>query len=278
MLEFIEQLMAKTAENAVNAPEDYLEDGLLCCGKCRTPKQTRFTLAGQTFEPFCLCKCESEKCRLEEENCREQERLQRIERNTADCFYDYAMRNWNFANDNREGDEHIMNTMLRYAENFSEMQSKKKGLLIYGSQGVGKSFSAACIANYLLPQGYTCLMTSFPRIINIVSGMYQGKQEYIDSLCRYDLLIIDDLSAERETDYADEIVMNIIETRCTSGLPIIVTTNLTPDELKHTDNVRKKRIYSRLFGMTFPIHYTGEDRRRRTMLNDYAEIKEILGL
>ncbi len=278
MFDVIDEISRNVARNSESRTNDYVADGLLYCGKCRSPKQTSGTVNGIEMFPFCMCNCEAEKYRLEEEKRREMERLQRIERNTANCFYDRAMRDWNFANDNHQGDETIMNALLRYAQNFPEMQKRKKGLLIHGIQRVGKSYGAGCVVNFLLPQGYTCVMTSFPRIINDVSGLREGKQQYIDELCRNDLLVIDDLSAERETDYAEEIVMNVIETRCTSGLPIIVTTNLTPDELKHTENVRKKRIYSRLFGMTFPIHYVGEDRRRRTMVSDYAEIKEILGL
>ena len=278
MFDVLEEIARKAEGNSESIPEDYIVDGLLYCGKCRSKKQARFTINGMEFKPFAMCNCEAEKYRLEEERHRKQERLKQIERNTGICFYDNAMRNWTFANDNHQGDAAIMNAFLRYAENFPQMMLKKKGLLIYGSQGVGKSYGAGCIANYLLPEGYRCIMTSFSRIINAVSGMREGKQEYIDELCRYDLLIIDDLAAERETDYAEEIVMNVIETRCVSGLPIIVTTNLTPDELKHTESERKKRIYSRLFGMTFPINYVGEDRRRRTMVNDYAEMKAILGL
>ena len=102
------------------------------------------------------------------------------------------------------------------------------------------------------------MMTNFPRIINIMSGMYQGKQDYIDELCR---MIIDDLSAEHSTDYADEIVMNVIDTRCTFGLPLLVTTNLTADEMKHAKNISKKRIYSRLFEMIILLEYVGEDKK-----------------
>ncbi len=278
MFEVLDEISRNVAKNSESRPDDYEVSGLLYCGKCRSPKQTRITIKGMEFKPFAMCNCEAEKYRLEEESRREMEYRQRIERNTAVCFYDNIMRNWTFANDNHQGDVAVMNAFLRYAENFPEMQRRKKGLLIYGTQGVGKSYGAGCVANYLLLKGYRCIMTSFSRIINAVSGMCEGKQEYIDDLCRYDLLIIDDLSAERETEYAEEIVMNVIETRCVSGLPIIVTTNLTPDELKHTESERKKRIYSRLFGMTFPINYVGEDRRKRTMVNDYAEIKAILGL
>ena len=108
--------------------------------------------------------------------------------------------------------------------------------------------------------------------------MFQGKQEYIDDLCRNDLLIIDDLSSERNTEYADEIVMNVIDTRCTFGLPLIITTNLTSAQMKGEEIVSKKRIYSRLYEMTIPLHYTGEDRRKSALRDSYQKYKELLHL
>ena len=278
MFELFEQIIEENKKANPEKAGDYHVNGLLYCGKCHYPRQQETELMGHKFLPYIPCLCMQEEEQKEKEREEEVKRMIEIQRNTGICFYDQNMREWTFANDNHQGDASIMNAFLRYAENFPEMQKRKKGLLIYGSQGVGKSYGAGCVANHLLLKGYRCIMTSFSRIINAVSGMREGKQEYIDDLCRYDLLIIDDLSAERETEYAEEIVMNVIETRCVSGLPIIVTTNLTPDELKHTESERKKRIYSRLFGMTFPINYVGEDRRKRTMVNDYAEIKAILGL
>ncbi|MDE6005882.1 MAG: hypothetical protein K2G88_10945 [Oscillospiraceae bacterium] len=72
--------------------------------------------------------------------------------------------------------------------------------------------------------------------------------------------------------------MNVIDTRCTFGLPLIVTTNLTADEMKHAKNISKKRIYSRLFEMTIPLEYVGEDRRKYTMLKNYEPYKKLLDL
>ena len=278
MLEVFAEILEENQKNSVQNPEDYFVNGLLYCGKCRTPKQTRSELFGIIQKPYVPCQCEIEKERKEKEAQQAWERSLKIAQIRAKCFIDQRLEEWTFANDNHQGDASAMDSVHQYALNFSEMLKDGKGLLLYGAQGVGKSYAAACAANYVIDSGYTCVMTNFSRIINIISGMFQGKQEYIDNLCRNDLLIIDDLSAERSTEYADEIVMNVIDTRCTFGLPLIVTTNLTSAQMKQEENISKKRIYSRLYEMTIPIEYTGEDRRKYAMRENYQKYKELLHL
>jgi len=278
MLEALGKIMAESQKSTLQSPEDYRVDGLLYCGKCRTPRQIRFEAVGIIHEPYVPCQCEIEQERKIKEDQQALERLLKIAEIRRKCFIDQKLSEWTFANDNHKGDPAVMNSVYQYALNFAEMRQAGKGLLLYGTQGVGKSYAAACAANHVIDNGYTCVMTNFPRIINIVSGMFQGKQEYIDDLCRNDLLIIDDLSAERSTEYADEIVMNVIDTRCTFGLPLIVTTNLTAMQMKNEENTNKKRIYSRLYEMTIPLEYTGEDRRKSTLRDSYQKYKELLQL
>ena len=80
------------------------------------------------------------------------------------------------------------------------------------------------------------------------------------------LLIIDDLGAERGTDYALEKVYNIIDSRYLSGKPLILTTNMTLKDMQESEDIRYRRIYDRIFEMCFPEGLqaeVGEKRRRR---------------
>ena len=77
----------------------------------------------------------------------------------------------------------------------------------------------------------------------------EEKNEFIASLMRYSLLIIDDLGIERNTEYAKEQVYNIIDERYKAKLPLIVTTNLTLDELKDSKELAYRRIYDRVLSM-----------------------------
>ena len=76
----------------------------------------------------------------------------------------------------------------------------------------------------------------------------------------------------------DEIVQSIIDSRYRSGKPLIVTTNLTAQELKNPLDIRKQRVYSRLFEMCIPIEVKGKDRRKEKLKSSYDELAGLLGL
>lgn len=270
-------LEEKTASIVKANEGDYIVDGLLYCGKCHTKKQARFEFLGQVRTPYCLCKCEAEKRDAEEIERKRRERMMEIEKMRKMGFPESEMYRWTFAADDKMNPK-ISGVAQNYADNFSIMKERHKGLLLYGSVGTGKSFHAACIVNALIDKGYPCLMTNFSRLVNTIQGMYDGKQDYIDGLNKFDLLVIDDLSAERDTEFMNEIVFNIIDSRYRAGLPLIITTNLTAEEIKNPADIRKQRTYSRLLEMTIPVEVAGVDRRRIKLRDEFAEFSDILGL
>ena len=277
LFEVINNIEHKASEEIKAEQGDFIVDGLLHCGKCGTPKQVRVNLFGQIRTPMCLCKCEAERRDREEE----ERKRQAFERKIAELrrmgFPDEEMQKWTLANDDH-ANEYISTIARNYVENFAEMKENGKGLVFFGQVGTGKTFAAASIANALIDKGHPCIVTNFARLVNTIFGMYEGKQDYIDSLNRYHLLVIDDLAAERNTEYMNEIVYNIIDSRYRAGLPIIITTNLTATELKNPADISKKRIYSRLFDMCILVEVSGEDRRRKHLKQDFAKYKDILGI
>ena len=84
------------------------------------------------------------------------------------------------------------------------MYTQNNGLLLWGNTGNGKTYAAACIANALIARGIPALITSFPRILN--AGW--DKREIAEQMRQYPLLVIDDLGAERESDYFNNLVIN----------------------------------------------------------------------
>ena len=157
------------------------------------------------------------------------------------------------------------------------MRAKSIGLLLWGDVGTGKSFFAGCIANALLEQGIPVLMTNFSRILNSLSGMYSDeKNQFIDSLNRYSLLIIDDLGIERSTEFALEQVFNIIDSRYRSKLPLIVTTNMTLDELKHPQDLARSRIYDRVLERCVPLKINNQNIRQKNAAENIKKARRIL--
>lgn len=274
----LKALIEKASKGDHYEEGDYFVDGLLYCGKCHTPKQCRFEAAwGGIIEPYFLCEC-GRKRKEEEEKARQAQEFQsEVNRLRKLGFPDAEMANWTFANDDG-ADAKISSIAHKYADNFVEMKKRGKGLLLYGTVGSGKTYIAACIANELISRGRPCLVTNFARITNTLQGMFEGKQRYLDDLNRLDLLVIDDLSAERDTSFMNEMVFNVIDARYRSGKPLIVTSNLTSEELMRPNNIDKQRIYSRVLEMCFPVEVKGVDRRKKKLRDDSADMARLLGL
>lgn len=252
-------------------------NGLLYCGKCKTAKQVEIEVNGVKLTPYCLCRCQSEK--YEKEKAEEKARAlkEQIERNRRAGFPEVHMQKWTFEKDDR-ANEKTSDICHRYVDNFPKMKAKGKGLMFLGGFGTGKTFLAACIANALLDEGFSVLMTNFTRLVNTLFGMREGKQEYIDSLNKYSLLIIDDLGVERQSEYVAEIVQNIIDSRYRAGLPLIITSNLSPKDFTETHDIAKSRLYSRISEMCLPLVVNGVDRRKANSAARDSELAELLGL
>ena len=93
-------------------------------------------------------------------------------------------------------------------------------------------------------------------------GPASGEQTAcIDRLMEYPLLIIDDLGVERDTSYIAEQVYNIIDARYRSGRPMIITTNLSMQELENPGIWEKKRIYDRILECCTPLRVEGRNIR-----------------
>lgn len=131
--------------------------------------------------------------------------------------------------------------------------------------------------NALLEQGVPVLMTNFSRILNALSGLYsEEKNQYIDSLNQYSLLIIDDLGIERSTEFALEQVFNVIDSRYRSKLPLIVTTNMTLEELKNPQDLTRSRIYDRVLERCVPLRVNNQNIRQRNAAESMKEARKIL--
>ena len=157
------------------------------------------------------------------------------------------------------------------------------GLLTYGL-GVHEiipcllytSYLAGCIANALMEKEIPVHMTNFALILNDLAASFEGRNEYISRLCRYPLLILDDFGMERGTEYGLEQVFNVIDSRYRSGKPLIVTTNLTLDDLRNPEDTAHSRIYDRLLSMCVPVRFTGDNFRQETAKRKMESMKKLI--
>lgn len=274
MQEAVAGLIGKAAGAIPLEDGDYYLDGLLYCGKCQTPKEKSMVFPWGPMIVRCLCRCRSEAYNREREDDAAKQRKIQAEINRS-LFPDQAMQTWTFARDDRKNPA-LSDACWNYCLHFPEMRKNGKGLLFFGPVGTGKTFFATAIANELIDEGYRCFVTNFPRLCNRLSAL-RDRQAGIDDLNSYDLLVIDDLASERNTEFMNELVWNVIDSRYRAGLPIIITTNLTREELKTTE-IAQARIFSRLYEMCTFLRVDGADRRIGAMKKNHTEMMGLLGL
>ena len=255
-------------------PGDYEQDGLLYCGKCKTAKQTRVNLLGTVRTVPCMCTCEQEQYEQEKAERRERERLMAIDRARHEAFQDGRMIGWTFEQDDG-ANARLSKTARKYAENFNHFLSSGRGLLLYGNTGTGKTFAACCVANKLIDDGYSVLVKNFSTIANELLSTWD-KDEYMEDLNGVSLLVLDDLDIERKSEYMQETVYSVIDSRYRSRRPLIVTTNLTLQQIQNPPDTAHARIYDRLLEMCAPVRFTGGNFRRETAQAKLERLKNLM--
>jgi len=263
-------------------PGDYIDnDGFLKCAKCNTRKQSEITCPFNNVSQkvSVMCECEAQENQKQQEEQRKIKFKQRVQTLRRDGLTDPEYLTWVFDKD--DGRQPVISCACRkYVDEWESMLSDNVGLLLYGGVGTGKSFFACCIANALLDKCVPALVTNFPRILNKLqsSGWREDRNELFDRLQRYDFVVIDDLGVERGTEYALEQVYAVIDTRYRSGKPLIVTTNLAPDEIKKPENLAYERIYDRILENCIPVKISGKSRRPEKAAEKRKKFQGLLGL
>lgn len=282
-------LMAQAQRAGQPENGDYYDsEGFLVCGKCHTRRQVEVNMPDLKAVPFdpkkkvrvkmpVSCRCRAERRYQEEQMLQQDKDMRAMEALKRQSLMDERLRDVSFDSFRKTNDNaYNLKLCLRYANHFDEMLAKNQGLLFYGGVGTGKTFAAACIANQLLNQRIPVVMTSFVKLLESMQGFSEDDSVLIARLNKAKLLIIDDLGAERSTDYALEKVYDIVDSRYRAKLPIILTTNLSMTELKESTDIRYTRIYDRIFEMCYPMQFKGQSWRKVEAARRFDAMKNFL--
>ena len=252
------------------------DDGLAYCISCGGAKEKRIMIAGQERVVPCLCKCEKEKRDKEKAEEAARQEMLRVRDLKASSGMDKKLRGASFsAFEETDDNRAVLALAKKYTGNFKGMEERNQGLLFYGSVGTGKSYTAACIANALMEEQVSVIMTSFVKILLDIRGT-EDEAGYMTMLNRPRLLIIDDLGAERNTEYALEKVYGIIDNRVRAEKPMILTTNLSLEEMMECRDIRYQRIYDRILEVCYPVEMNWKSFRRRTAAERFNEMKRFM--
>jgi DNA replication protein DnaC len=151
-----------------------------------------------------------------------------------------------------------------YCENLESNLEEGRGLWFFGDPGTGKTTLAMLVSKLALEQGHSVAIYSLPKLLARIRRTYDadpGEQSYSDLFSRLttvDLLHIDDLGAEKQTEWVLEQLYALINERYEARRALIVTTNNDEQELEQQIGVR---VVSRLVEMCDAVHMFGEDQR-----------------
>lgn len=258
-------------------PGDYIDakSGLIVCGTCGEPKQHVIELAGfKTIVP-CVCRCTREQDAARREQMERQRAAYDAARRRAECFGGDAKKAaFTFSADDQR-DARLSRRIRGYAKEFAAYRKNGKGLLLLGPVGTGKTFYACCIANAVIDAGYSATVTNFAQIANELQGTFDKDQVH-SRLRRADLLVLDDLAAERDTSFMQEIVFQVIEERSAVQKPLIVTSNVSVQEFFAPGDLARGRVFSRLAEACIPLSVAGTDRRLERRKAEQAEDQKRL--
>lgn len=245
---------------------------LTTCDICGKPTFMRTAFpSGKEIKIKVKCDCDAELERkdyerlLKLENERKVEELKRLSILDGDSNIDNGVHlsDLKVIPDNKEA----LTFALEFVDNFTDFLADHTGILLYGDVGTGKSYLAKAISNELLDKGFSVLATRFGMILDLKKDFSKQHPE-LNRLNAVDLLVLDDLGVENETPFAMETIFEVIDARYRSGKPLIVTTNLSFDEIKNTHDMKHKRIYDRILEMCVPVAINGKSWRiRKAMAN-----------
>ena len=155
--------------------------------------------------------------------------------------------------------EKTFQTCRRYAQFFTE---KSGNLLLSGDTGLGKTFLSAWIARTVADRGYSVVYESAGHLFTHMERAKFAGDEAAREICRKytecDLLIVDDLGTEMTGQFTTAALYNLINDRLLAAKPMIISTNLTVDDMLKRYS---PQIASRLRGSFDRVAFVGEDIR-----------------
>ena len=184
-----------------------------------------------------------------------------------------SRRNLNYKFENFEvnsNNKKVYQSLKEYSEKLAN-SVERKGLILVGNNGVGKTHLACSIANELIKDGIPIIYGTLINLLAELKNTYDvdnniSEMEIIKLYEKVDLLIIDDLGKEKPSEWGLEKLFTIINSRYENNLPVIITTNYDQNSLINRLSINgeietAKSIISRLYEMCYLVKIEDRDHR-----------------
>ena len=168
--------------------------------------------------------------------------------------------------------QEALNYSIQYVDNFPDIPPP----FFLGSPGLGKTHLSVCIISELIfSKRKKCIFKQFRDLLSDIKDIYvknQSEKDFVETLCHYDVLVIDDLGATRMSEWETSVLDTLIAKRYNSDKHTIFNSNLAlingtkykvTDPSMVLDTKIGDRNISRIFEMCNILELTGEDFRKK---------------
>lgn len=141
-------------------------------------------------------------------------------------------------------------------------QMASRSVWIHGGTGTGKTHLGVAILKDALSKRQNCVFVSLADLVEQIKARFggQGGDDPFEAVCKVDVLVLDDIAAERATPFAIDVLSRLIDYRYNWTKQTVFTSNAAPLELGKDYG---SRIVSRIVGVCALVHLTGKDRRMK---------------
>lgn len=240
-------------DNFILKDDEFLNEGLIYCKKCFTPRIC-FSEDGE-YSARCLCSCQAQKEKQKEILAIEEKKLLKISEFKKNSLLGKRYENSQFESLDLNRPQSFLNAVKRckkFCENWHIVKESGSGIYFFGSTGTGKTELTACIANNLISKFVPVLVTNFLEISKRLRDAYSKGDitecDIIQKLVDIDLLIIDDLGAEKIVKYGDkdsfmqEKIYDIINRRYINKMPTLFTSNYSIEQLMKERGIEQRTV------------------------------------
>ena len=142
------------------------------------------------------------------------------------------------------------------------------GLLLSGPVGRGKTYIAACIVNHRLDKLQWTVFGNVVSLLGRIRRTYddwsrEDEWDVVNELTSVPVLVLDDLGKDRVTDWVEQLLYQVIDTRYRENRALVVTTNLGLRDLRDRYPEVGAALISRIVDMCRGVRLEGPDWRMR---------------
>lgn len=164
----------------------------------------------------------------------------------------------------------VLKWLIKFCDTYDK-NSNHKGLYLHGTFGCGKTFLISAAFNELAKKRVSTEIVYLPELLRDLKSDFDSFADKIDYLENVDLLLIDDIGAEKVTEWSrDEILGTILQHRMNNYKTTFFTSNLTIEELEEhliissniDEKIKARRIIERVKQLTEDMELIGENKRK----------------